>query len=419
MKPFGAIRGPKVVVFAEGARHSVGNHAAAIGPRAFVVTDARFAQTIEFMEILASLHDAGVQTEQFTDTAPEIPSDQVDEVAQAAKVFEPDVLIGVGGGSCIDLAKVTSVVVAHGGQVSDYWGENRVPGATLPVIAMPTTAGTGSEVTPVAVVTDTARGVKAGVSSPEIIPHIAIIDPELSYTCPAKLTASVGADALAHLVESFTAASRPYTATLLTERVFVGKSELTDLYAREGIRLLAAHLEAACSNGNNTEARRAMSLAATFGGYALGTAGTAAAHAMQYPIGARTHTPHGVGVGILLPYVMEFNRCAAREPLAEIGELFGATTGGSVDERIDHGIASVRGLLGRIGIPATLREIGMNEADLNEAAEAAMGSKRLVENNPRNLDAQAILTIFKAALDGDCTEFRESAKPELVGETIS
>ena len=156
-------------------------------------------------------------------------------------------MVGMGGGSCLDLAKAVAVLLTHGGEASDYYGELRVPGPVMPVVALPTTAGTGSEVTPVAVLTDPERVSKVGISSPHLIPHTAVCDPELTVGCPPALTASAGADALSHVIEAFTAVRRPVTAELATERVFVGKNELTDTYALLGVRLIAGSLQRAWS----------------------------------------------------------------------------------------------------------------------------------------------------------------------------
>lgn len=394
-----ALRSPRTIVIAEGARHSVGHHAAALGASAILITDERCATTQGFADILTSLTVAGVDVAVYASTQPELPSEQVAEVA--AMLGEREIVIGVGGGSCIDLAKAAAVIGAYSGTIADYYGENRVPGPVLPIIAVPTTAGTGAEVTPVAVISDGATGIKSGVSSPRLIPEVALVDPELTYTCPAGLTAAVGADALCHLVESYTAIPREQGAEAVLSKVFLGAGELTAVYGREGLRLADAYLERAVRDGSDVEARGGMARAATYGGLALGTAGTAAAHALQYPIGALTHTPHGVGVGILLPYVMRFNRSHARAAFAELGAVLGAPTDATVEQRADHAIHRITEILHAIGIPKTLAEIGMSETDLPAAVTAAMRSERLIHNNPRPLDEAGVQTLFSAALTGD------------------
>ena len=309
------------------------------------------------------------------------------------------------------------MILAHGGQASDYYGELRVPGPVVPVVALPTTAGTGSEVTPVAVLTDPERVSKVGISSPYLIPHTAVCDPELTLGCPPELTASAGADALSHVIEAFTAVRRPPTAELATERVFVGKNVLTDTFALLGVRLIAGSLHRAWSDPDDMEAREAMMLGATAGGFALGSAGTAAAHAIQYPVGAVTHTPHGVGVGALLPYVMEFNRPARVAELAAVARAMGAHAEASPDDLADQAIDGVADLLASVGIPSTLAELGLPPDRLRWTAEQALGAERLVANNPRPLDVDTLERIVRAAHAGDRAALRdaplESSSPDL------
>lgn len=408
MSMLGVLRGPQQVLFGAGQRHALGTIAAALGSRALVCTDARFGSTREFDELINLLGAAGVRVTTFAEVLPDVPVHQVKECAEMAADFDPEVVIGMGGGSCLDLAKAVAVLLAHGGQPSDYYGELRVPGPVVPVLALPTTAGTGSEVTPVAVLTDPERVSKVGISSPHLIPHTAICDPELTLGCPPALTASAGADALSHVIEAFTAIRRPVSAELATERVFVGKNELTDTFSLLGVRLIASSLHRAWSTPDDMGAREAMMLGATAGGFALGTAGTAAAHAIQYPVGALTHTPHGIGVGVLLPYVMEFNRPVRIPELALIALAMGASPAASPEDLADEAIDRVAALLASVGVPATLAELGLPADQQRWTAEQALGAERLVANNPRRLDVEALEHIVRAAHAGDRAALRES-----------
>jgi len=408
MSMLGVLRGPRQVLFGAGQRYSLGSVTAALGSRALVCTDARFGGTSEFAELVRLLEEAGVQVTTFAEVLPDVPVHQVAECAEIAARAEPDVVVGMGGGSCLDLAKAVAVILTHGGEPSDYYGELRVPGPVMPVVALPTTAGTGSEVTPVCVLTDPERVSKVGISSPHIIPHTAVCDPELTHGCPPALTASAGADALSHAVEAFTAVRRPVTPDLANERVFVGKNELTDTYALLGIRLIAGSLHRAWSTPEDTEAREAMMLGATAGGFALGSAGTAAAHAIQYPVGALTHTPHGVGVGVLLPYVMEFNRPARVPELAAIALAMGVPPDGSPEDLADWAIDRVAALLASVGIPPTLADLGLEADRLRWTAEQASGAERLVANNPRRLDVDSLERIVRAAHTGDRAALRDA-----------
>ena len=193
--------------------------------------------------------------------------------------------------------------------------------------------------------------------------------------------------------------------------MFVGKNELTDTFALLGVRLIAASLHRAWSDPGDMEAREAMMLGATAGGFALGSAGTAAAHAIQYPVGALTHTPHGIGVGALLPYVMEFNRPVRVHELAAVAVAMGASPDATPEDLADDAIDRVATLLASVGIPATLAEIGLPEDRLRWTAEQALGAERLVANNPRQLDVDALEHIVRAAHTGDRAALRDTSGP--------
>jgi alcohol dehydrogenase len=382
----GLLRQPREVLFGSGQRAAVPAIVASLGSRAAIVTDARMAADSHCAELRAGLSAAGVtEVSLFSRAESDLPLSSVDDALAHLRAAHPagvDVLIGFGGGSCMDLAKVVAAVATHGGSPRDYYGEFAVPGPTVPVVAVPTTAGTGSEITPVAVLTDPDDRMKIGISSPHLIPYAAVVDPELTHTCPPGLTASVGADALAHVIESLTAIRHPVTATLSRERVFVGKSELTDRYAIHGVELIGRSLRRAVEGGPGAEAARGdMMMAAMCGGFALGTAGTAAAHALQYPIGAITNTPHGVGVGVLLPYVMDFNGSARPHEMARIAELLGAESTEGADP-VAAAVRTVADLLASVKIPATLADLGVRREDLDAIAELGLRAKRLVQNNP-------------------------------------
>ena len=406
--PAGVLRGPHTVVFGVGQRHAAPELVRANGGSALVITDPRLAETPYLGELVDGLRSAGVATRVFDEAAPELPREQVPQALDLARHGGAEVILGFGGGSCLDLAKVVALLLAHGGSVVDYYGENQVPGPTAPVVAIPTTAGTGSEVTPVAVLTDPDRTSKVGVSSPHLIPVAAVCDPELTVSCPPSVSATAGADALSHAIEAYTAILRPVTPTLATERVFVGKGVLTDAFALLAVRQVATHLWRVCQAADDLAARSGMMLAALAGGYAFGTAGTAAAHALQYPIGALTHTPHGAGVGTLLPYVMAFNSPVRTAELAELATALGVDAtadehreGDTQGGRARAAVTAVADLLTAVGIPADLAALGVPAERLSWAAAEAMSARRLVENNPRPLDEIAALALLRAAYAGD------------------
>lgn len=391
---FATIRSPREILFGSGQRHALPAVAGRLGSRALVVTDARLAGDPIFQKMITAISAAGLTLRIDASTLPDVPVDSAIAAADTHRDFAADLVIGIGGGSCLDMAKCLALLLTHGGRPQDYYGEHLVPGPILPLIAVPTTAGTGSEATPVAVLSDSERTLKVGISSPHLIPVAAICDPELTLTCPPALTAIAGADALTHAIEAFTAIRRTPTATLAQERVFVGKNLASDHFALQAITLIADGLEAACTNGADAEARGKVMLGATLAGLAFGVAGTAAAHAIQYPIGALTHTPHGTGVACLMPYVMAWNAPAIGPELAEIARAMGLT-------RDDQVIPAISALFRRIGIPATLRDLGLQEDRLDWVADQSLGIARLIQNNPRPLSPADMRRLLRAAYDGN------------------
>ncbi len=400
MTDFGVIRSPRLALFGCGQRAALPSVVKSLGARAFLCTDNRWRLDPMLGVMADDLRNAGCRVEVYDETLPELPLDCVELATERARAFAPDVVIGVGGGSCLDLAKLVALGVSHPGPFSTYYGEFKVPGPIRPVIAVPTTAGTGSEVTPVAVVADPQRITKVGISSPYLIPEVAICDPELTMTCPPRLTAIVGADALTHAIEAFTAVRRPAEPAIALERVFVGKNRSSDVTAREAIRTLAAALPRAVADGADRAAREQVMFGAFAAGQAFGVAGTAAAHAIQYPIGALTGTPHGLGVAALMPYVMTFNLPERTGEMAEIGDLMGVRANGSDEARGLAAIDAVAGLFAKIGIPATLAEFGLAADRLEWVAQELLGATRLVTNNPRQLDHSAAAEIVAAAYSG-------------------
>ena len=394
MQHFGTIRSPRELIFGSGQRRALGLVAKKLGRRALVITDKRLAADADFHAMMEDLENSGLSVRIESGTLPEVPVETTLHAVDAARDYAPDVVIGVGGGSCLDMAKCVALLLTHGGQPQDYYGELKVPGPILPLIAIPTTAGTGSEVTPVAVLSDSQRSLKVGISSPHLIPMASICDPELTLTCPAALTAIAGADALTHAIEAFTATRRPVTSELTQERVFVGKNALSDQFALTAISLLWQGLETACTTGDNLAARAQVMQGATFAGMAFGVAGTAAAHAIQYPVGALTQTPHGAGVACLMPWVMEWNRPAIKAELEQMASTMSLTDGAAV-------IPAISALFERIGIPSTLASLGLAKERLDWVAEQSCGIERLIQNNPRPLDRHDMRKLLDAAFLGD------------------
>jgi alcohol dehydrogenase len=394
MTDFAVLRAPSQVLFGAGMAAATGRVAADHGRRVLVITDPVIAGTPGFATVAESL--AGLDVTVFPEAVVDVPGSAVEAAVKAAS--EPEVIVAVGGGSVIDLAKVTALLLAHGGSPADYYPVQSVPGPVVPLIALPTTAGTGSEATPVAVITDPATDMKVGVASPHLIPRHAICDPLLTIGAPPVVTAHAGIDALAHAVESYLAAREQPSPELVLGRPQVGKNLLSDALALTAARHVFRNLARAVEDGTDLEARTGMLYGSLLAGIAFGNSGVSAAHALQFALGAATHTSHGLGTGLLLPYVMEFNRPARPSEMAELSALMGGDA-----------VSAVHALGLRIGLPKSLVEIGVARDDLRAMAESAAGIKRLVDNNPAPLDADALEAILDAAWHGEPDRLRVGA----------
>lgn len=409
MSLFGAMRLPRSVLFGSGQRQAIAAVAAQFGQRVLVCTDARLGADADFKAIISDLARQGSTALVYDQTQPDLPTESVVDCVSKAASFAPQVIIGIGGGSCMDMAKAVALLLTHGGELSTYYGEYKVPGPVIPLIAVPTTSGTGSEVTPVAVIADAARGTKIGIATPHLIPQVAVCDPELTLSCPPRLTACSGGDALTHAIESFTALARVPSPDLTLQHVFVGKNALSDHFALLAIASIWNSLYPAYKNGRDIKARESLMLGALAAGCAFGTAGTAAAHALQYPVGNATHTAHGDGVASLLPYVMEFNRPACVESFAQIARMLGLGAATSTNDELSSILVDeVARLLDSVGIPRTLQDLGLSADKQQWAAESAIAISRLVKNNPRPLDLSAMQAITSAAYSGNRAALRSA-----------
>jgi alcohol dehydrogenase class IV len=346
------------------------------------------AGTPGFATVLDSL--AALDVTVFSGAAVDVPRSAMDAALAQGEAARADVIVAVGGGSVIDLAKVTALQLTHGAPLENYYAVGSVPGPLMPLIALPTTAGTGSEATPVAVVTDPGTDMKIGVASRHLIPRHAICDPLLTVGAPPVVTAHSGIDALSHAVESFMAARQEPSPELVLGRPQVGKNLLSDALAITAARHLLDNLARAVEDGSDVSARSGMLYGSLLAGIAFGNSGVGAAHALQFVVGAATHTSHGLGTGLLLPYVMEYSRAARPEEIAQLSALAGGDA-----------VTEIHALGQRIGLPASLAELGIERDQLRALAEAAAGIRRLVDNSPRPLDADGLEAILEAAWHGD------------------
>lgn len=368
--------------------------------RAFIVTDSILVKAGLLAQTTEPLTALGVTFESFDRITPEPGVELVRECVAAARACNPDVVIGLGGGSNMDTAKLVSMILAHGGDPLDYTGDCRVPGPVKPLICIPTTAGTGSEVSAAAVFTDTANHIKVSCLSPFLRPAFAIVDPLFTVSCPPKVTADSGIDALTHAIEGFCAVHNDEFPLPSGEKtVYQGKNPMADLMAREAITLVGKFLRRAVKDGSDLEARDGMALAATLGGLAFSNAGVALVHAMEYPVGGAVHVSHGAGNGLLLPYVMKFNREKRVKEFAQIALLLGVEWDNNVDSALATlAVAEIEDIRAEIGIPTRLRDIGVKEEMLPGFAAKAFAIKRLMRVNPRMPQSEdEILGIYRAA----------------------
>lgn len=401
MRTTWTFQGPGQLVFGKDASLQLGEIAVARGvKRLLVVTDPTLLRAGLVERIKAPLSECAVLVEVFDGGEAE-PSVAAAEAAIAlGKQFQPDAILGLGGGSNMDLAKMTATVLAHGGNPVDYFGENKIPGNILPLFCLPTTAGTGSEVSAAAVLTDTANKMKVGIMSNYLRPLVALVDPQLTMSCPAKVTADSGIDALTHAVEAYTAVDNETFPLPPGERsVYQGRHPFGDLFAEHAITLVGRYLRRAVANGNDLEAREGMALAATQAGLAFSNVGVAVVHALEYPVGGATHCSHGAGNGLLLPYVMRFNLPVRHERMASIARLLGEDVSGkSLEEAAEQGIRAVEQLRADIGIPNRLSELGVRDEQLPTFAEKAFAIKRILRVNPRPVTLQDMESILRSAL---------------------
>jgi alcohol dehydrogenase class IV len=388
------------LLFGLHASRQLGEVAGRLGAkRVLVVTDPVLVKAGLAEQIHVPLSESGVVVEVFPGGEPEPSLRAAEACIAAARQFRPDALLGLGGGSNMDLAKIAATVLAHGGSPRDYVGDDKIPGPVFSLICVPTTAGTGSEVSAASVLTDTESKMKVGVLSNYLRPRVAVVDPLLTVSCPPKVTADSGIDALTHAIEAYTAVDNDAFPLPADERtVYQGRHPMGDVLAERAIRLIGTRLRRAVSDGKDLEAREGMALGATLAGMGFSNVGVAAVHALEYPVGGATHCAHGAGNGLLLPFVMRFNLPARRKEFAAIARLLGVdVTGLDEHQAAERAITAVEKLRRDIGIPQRLRDIGVTEGQLRPFAEKAFGIRRILRVNPRPVTVDDLEGILRAA----------------------
>ena len=371
---------PQKIVFGTGCIQTLVEDYKKMGlQRLFVLTAPPIRPLIE--DTLAELKNAGVNIEVFQDIVAEPTVNDFKKILEVARQFKADSVVGVGGGSVLDVTKLIAAFINSDQQVEDCFGTGFIKQKGLWFACLPTTAGTGSEVSPNAILLDERDHLKKGIVSPFLIADVAYVDPKLTWTVPAKVTADTGMDALTHCIEAYT-------------NKFAHPS--VDIYALQGIRLIAANLEKAVRNGQDKEAREALAFGSLYGGLCLGPVNTAAVHALSYPLGGEFHIPHGLSNAILLPSVMKFNMPANIKRHAEVAIALGCQPGKNDEETAQRGVDFIYQLADAVGIPKKLTDLGIPQTAVDGMAKAAMQVQRLLKNNPREVTEQDARDIYNS-----------------------
>ena len=383
---------PQKIVFGTGCIKTFTDDYKQMGlQRLFVLTAPPIRPLIE--GTLDELKAAGIAVEVFQDIVAEPTVNDFKRILEVTRQFRADSVVGIGGGSVLDVTKLVAAFINSDQQVEDCFGTGFIRRKGLWFACLPTTAGTGSEVSPNAILLDERDHLKKGIVSPFLIADAAYVDPKLTWTVPAKVTADTGMDALTHCIEAYT-------------NKFAHPS--VDIYALQGIRLIAANLERAVTlardnkpadlsnNPAYVEAREALAFGSLYGGLCLGPVNTAAVHALSYPLGGEFHIPHGLSNAILLPSVMKFNAPANIKRHAEVAIALGCEPGKNDEETAQRGVDFIYRLAAAVGIPDKLTALGIPQTAVDGMAKAAMQVQRLLKNNPREVTEQDARDIYNS-----------------------
>jgi alcohol dehydrogenase class IV len=370
---------PKRIVFGNGCALEFADYLAKEGLRRILVVTSSFVLG-SIRPFRRSLEAGGAAVTIYSDINTEPTIRMFQEVLTVAKSMEPDAVIGFGGGSAMDVAKLVAALVRNEQRVQDVFGINLLAARKTFLACLPTTSGTGSEVSPNAILLDEQDQLKKGVVSPHLVPDAACVDPLLTLSVPPAVTAATGLDALVHCIEAY--------ANKFAHPV-------VDLYALKGIRLIGANLERAVRDGKDVEARANMALGSLFGGLCLGPVNTAAVHALAYPLGGEFHVAHGVSTAVLLPHVIRFSLSAAVERYATIAVALGIEQGTPPMETALKGVERLVGLSRQCGVPQSLSELGIPRDAIPRLAKGAMTVTRLLRNNPREVTEGDAVDIYR------------------------
>ncbi len=372
---------PQNVMFGAGKLRSLPDLLGKLGmKKVFLVSDRGLEKLGVVGRVESIITEGGYEVESFLDVEPNPSAETVEAAAEACRASGAEGIVALGGGSSMDVAKTAGVLVAHGGSIRDYEGPLRVPGPITPVIAVPTTAGTGSEATIAAVISDNVRNYKFSVLSPEIRPHHVILDPELIYSLPAGVAASTGIDAFIHALEAYL--SRDATP-------------FSDAMGEQAMQLIADNIRAFVADRSNKEAADAMMIGSNFAGVAFSAARTGNVHALSHPVSAYFHVAHGVANAILLPPVLRFN---ATVDNGRYEKVYRFLTGKTVEDfKPEMLVEEVEKLLEELNMPKTLSEVGVTEDKIDQMSDDAMASGTTTAN-PRDTSIEDVVALYHAAM---------------------
>jgi len=376
--------GARKIIFGCGSFDRMAEYVAELnGKRPLVVMDNVLSRN-GFREKISALFDAeGMRYSMFDSVEGEPPLELADEAADVALKGKADSVIGIGGGSAMDVAKAAAVVATNKGTAKKFLGLNKIPGPGLPKIMVPTTAGTGSEVTFTSVFIRRELNKKEGMNSPFLYPEVALLDPMLTLTVPPAVTATTGGDAFCHAFESYTS---------------IIANPMSEMISLEAMRLIAANLRTCVHDGSNIEAREKMLMGSLYAGLGLANAGVTAVHSLSYPLGGKYGVSHGLANTILLPAVMKFNLPGAIEKFANVAEVMGIPVKTmSRREAAYTAVEAVEDLMLDCGVYDSLETLGIERKDFPELAEAAMAVARPLANNPRPVTVEDAIEIYDDA----------------------
>ena len=374
---------PGKLVFGNGTLTALADDIVQLKPKkVFIVTIEPLRSALD--GFVKSLDQNGIDVLINTSIVTEPGFSDFERLMQSVTPLNPDIVIGIGGGSVLDIAKLVAAQLENEQQLKEYIGIGLLKGRKKKLVCVPATSGTGSEVSPNAILVDEADNQKKGIISPFLVPDIVYVDPLLTISVPPTITAATGLDALTHCLEAYTNKfSQP----------------LIDVYAYEGMRLIAANIVAAVNDGSNVNARENLAMGSLLGGFCLGPVNTAGVHALSYPLGSLFHLPHGLSNALLLPDVMEYNIPAATKKYADVAVALGCEKQVEDNATACAGVRKIKELVSACGIPSTLKDVNVQVSAIPQMAADAMKIQRLLRNNPREITEQDAINIYKAAYE--------------------